>query len=750
MIRMPQVVRGEDGTYYASDLLQQEAIKQLLTVSVCKATAQRLNIPHVCHSMETSVPMLVADHTVMIDPYSSIVAPDIIAHFKPELDAMARQVEVPLADLDPETVKEYSRLCELEGRVYVYKISKRERQRRIAKEQALRVAEGRLAECAMRKTRIETMTSEEILLYLQHRVHHQDASLCEIAKILSRINCPIQEATNRFVKIVVCGGTGLGKSTVMQEIARLCSLQKGRDRCFIELNFSTCQEKGHANMIVGSPPSYIGHDDKNLVDWLIDALAELQERDVKEAEAEAEEDEQQQQQEQDKRRKVIFIHIDEMDKGSLEMFVALNSFLDTGRLTSIKGATFALPVDVFIVFCASSNFGGDYFNALSDDAVARGNLKEARDAIKQAMRAKGMQDCDITRLGRPIPFFPLRQADAHAILRVKLRQYIARGGNVLPSIQMAMQMSEETQEEFVCYVMQGAYCRDEGIRPLEEDMCQELADNVATQREFIQRNLDEARPLPLKGRPVLHFNCIRYRPGLTPALLLENDACLLQRDQTDTFVTRRIQSCLDQQCDVAYFALENKEWDRSLVGIHVLTPMRQVEQQQQTENPLCVNGEGVREILGLINATTEERMAMMVDLMRKCGVTLVMPNGVDHEAHSVESACTTDYSTSQSREDDAISSEKPEKKKTKKTKREKKKKKKKRVHDSEDDKQDDGRDDGKRKRNESHDNENEERRRRHRITTDEQRNDNKEYRTDVEGFTWIESRKGREIGRAHV
>ncbi len=591
LIRVPQLTQYENGDYVTSHAQHEDAIRRMHTVVVSRAHAQAHQLPFVCHSHSEANCHNPFDKTFSINPYSSLVSPEILRDYYAHVELTVPKVRA--SDLSSAVVKDYERLNRLDDRLWLRAVPEHEILARKTAEERARLAEQSLVVCPIQKNRIEEMSSGEIYAWLAHRVQHQEASLMDVAKTLSRINSPIQDSTNRFIKLIVCGSSGLGKSTVCTEIAHLCGLQKSRDRCYIELNFNTCQEKGHANMIVGSPPSYIGHDDENLVDRLLSAYEEIEARDEApvttttavdaNGEAMLVEDEEEETkaviamaERPTQRRRIIMVHIEELDKGSLEMFVALNGFLESGTLTSIKGRVFTLPRDVFLVLCASSNFAADYFNLLSEQQCNTRDITDARRAIRLAMQTKGLQDCDITRLGRCTPFFPLSYEQAHDIMRRKLREFIARGVNCLESIRCAMHMDDTQQEAFIDYLMQGHYCRQEGIRPLENLMREELEDNASSQREFVAHHLDEATPRPLAARPVLRFECIRYRAGLTLQQLLSHDACMNRRDNTDIFISARLQSCLDQHCDIAYFVLEHAEFTDRRNGIHVLTPMKRL------------------------------------------------------------------------------------------------------------------------------------------------------------------------------
>ena len=575
LIRVPQLTQYENGEYITSHSQHEEAIRLQHTVIVSRVQALAYSLPFVCHSHNEANCHNPFDKTFAINPYSSLVSQETLRDYYEHADLTVPKVRA--SALPASVVKDYERLNRLDDRLWLRAVPEHEMQARREAEAQARALEQSTVMCPMQKSRIEEMNAAEIYTWLAHRVQHQSASLMDVAKTLSRINSPIQDATNRFIKLIVCGSSGLGKSTVCTEIARLCGLQKSRDRCFIELNFNTCQEKGHANMIVGSPPSYIGHDDENLVDRLVAAHDEIEEREDGATDGDADpNDEVMVVERPPLRKRVIMVHIEELDKGSLEMFVALNGFLESGTLTSIKGRVFTLPRDVFLVLCASSNFAADYFNGLSDTQCRTRDITDARRAIRDAMQSKGLQDCDITRLGRCTPFFPIVYTQAHDIMRLKLRDFIAHGGNCMASIRGAMHMDDTQQDAFIDYLMQGHYCRQEGIRPLEDVMREELEDNASTQREFVARHLDDAVPRPLAARPVLRFECIRYREGLTLSQLLSHDACMNRRDRTDIFIEARLQSCLDQCCDIAYFVLEHADFTDRCNGIHVQTPMKRM------------------------------------------------------------------------------------------------------------------------------------------------------------------------------
>lgn len=580
-IRIPQL-QVIDGEYVSSQGRHEETIKRHLTVIVSRNAARNYQIPFVCHSMSEFVPSNPLDKSSNVTPYTSLLDEEEVTTY---YNRVAELEEIVSRDsLSPELQAHYDKLNRLDRELWHNHISEGELRQRVANERKRVVKEQARVACHVPIVDIQHMTSKQIRKHLSFHVRNHDRNIMEIAHGLSPISQPIQAGTNLFLKFVFAGSTGIGKTDLINHIAHLCHMQPGGEyrKCHIELNFATCLDKGHANIITGPGPGYAGCDEPCLVDHLLDAVDFLNEKEKEIAERGGE-----------RRVKIIMLEINEMDKGTLSIFTALNSFLNNGHIKSHRNRNFTLPPDVFLIMCACSNFASDYFRSLPPYAPK--NYAEATDKIVAAMKEKGLPEWDIARLGRPIPFFPINKVEAKEIIRFKLRELISKQALYIHRIRMSMSMRDNTQDDFIDHIMDNLYDRNAGnIRQILERLQKEITFNLTTQREFLEENLEVSIPVPLRKRPELVFQRISYeklaaisRSNLTMASFL-SDAYLKERDRSHDLNESNLSECLAAKCDIAFFVLDcgdiiKKKNNKSIIGIHVLSPMPLQPYQEEME-----------------------------------------------------------------------------------------------------------------------------------------------------------------------
>ena len=589
MIRVP-LIREIDGRFVSTQERHEEAIKRHLTVMVSRSVALNCQIPFVCHSMADYCRSNALDKTNNPTPFSSLLEEDELTAFYDRASDFDEMVDRDT--LTPEKRREYEALNRLDQELWRNHISETEYRKRVARENRLTQKEEQSVACRVNKVDIQCMTSDEIYRYLSHQIRNHPENLLDIAHILAQVNHSIQKATNRLIKMVFCGSSGIGKTELIRHIAILFGMQEGGEyeKCHIRIDFATCLEKGHANIITGPGPGYIGCEEPCLVDNLIDALEFIT---MKDAAQQREEEEAVLPNKTTRHRvKVIMLEINEMDKGSPSIFTALNRFLDTGSVSSHRGRHFVLPPDVFLVMCACSNFASDYFCSLPSTThrVTHDRI-EARKKIIEAMSEKGLQEWDIVRLGTLIPFFPIQRNDAREIMLFKLREFIAQKGLYVDHIKMSMSMSEAAQELFIDHLMDNMYTETSGIRHIFYCMKNELTNNLTTQREFLERHIDSSIPVPLAQRPSLHFQCIEYKEGNASSSLtmvnINRDPALRIRDRSHGMNECHIRECLSYKSDIAFFMLDCDTVKRKdTIGVHILSPIPKKQCNKRRGDPI--------------------------------------------------------------------------------------------------------------------------------------------------------------------
>ena len=546
-VQRPQI-RMQDGRYVTSAEMYNDSIKRHLTVSVSLYYAKMFNIPYVRHFYEDQDKSDPLDKTGQQNPYNLILP---INQVKEYYDTMreVRANDVEKVPINSPKIAEYKRLEKLDYDLTLYAVNDVKLKERVASEEERCKREKERVVSPMTKSNIYEMTPSEICNFLSHRVRHHNYCVALVAQILAQIkNAPtFNDNSRHIVKFLLSGPSGIGKNLMIRSVRQLCGMQPGgeNEKASVKLSFNTATDQSQSNIIVGTGVGYIGFDQPCLVDRMCDALTFIQEKKTTAT--------------NQSRNHLIMLEIDEIDKGTNVLFTSLMEFLDRGCITSHKGRVFELPSDVTLLVCSSGNFAASYFNGLpdvtrGDEQYADTHATQAGFEIKKAMRAKGLEDWDIARLGRVLPLFPLNSQQATQILRFKLREFIACGGNYLPKLKMSMDMGDTDQETFVHYIVKHFYVKAQGIRQVEERMIEELEYNKVTQTEFITKHWNDVIPVPLAERPIIHFE--RIEGGAVDDVnTLERDPHMAIRDRDNRLNNHRLRCCIKQRCDIAYLML---------------------------------------------------------------------------------------------------------------------------------------------------------------------------------------------------
>ena len=104
--------------------------------------------------------------------------------------------------------------------------------------------------------KILSMNKEDIKRALRKRVVGQDDAISEVVDIISKTSARIAPKSFLFA-----GSTGCGKTLFVKEYANLLYPKDG----FIKLDMSEYRDSSSISKIIGSPPGYVGYDDRNTI-----------------------------------------------------------------------------------------------------------------------------------------------------------------------------------------------------------------------------------------------------------------------------------------------------------------------------------------------------------------------------------------------------------------------------------------------------------------------------------------------------
>lgn len=403
--------------------------------------------------------------------------------------------------------------------------------------------------------RIEDINTEkELINYFAYHIKFQENAIKSIAHTIFGMKYAdvdtIRSDQNANIKSILASGvSGTGKSAMASLIRPLFHMEQGaiNQHCYIELRLANYSDSSHRNAINGPGPGFEGMHETCLVDRLEAARLSIEQRGMA---THAEQP------------NVILVFIDELckPKSDVRVLDSLNSLLSDGILNRSSGnITFRLPNNCKLLFYSTANYGESEIVNFRD---SRRNDRRAVLAIRRDMKYKGVQPCDIGRIGNIVPFFPLKPMEAREILRASMDHYFDRP--------RSFRMLEEDRARFVDFYFTGNYTRAQGVRNPILTIQEELA-HVHTLERYLYHtpipdtslltNTSAIPPTPI----LLRFNILRhteYAPHLTgvndedtPSVLGDlyepiKIACL--RDDVDA---GNIIDCVDTGSDIGYASL---------------------------------------------------------------------------------------------------------------------------------------------------------------------------------------------------
>lgn len=401
----------------------------------------------------------------------------------------------------------------------------------------------------------------EIVKFFNQTVMHQEGTtdLAEAVLAVRSGGGPEPEDKN-IVACVISGTSGCGKTEAALQARKLFNMEHDNVH-YIYYHFGSYKtEDIHAQM-VGVSQGYRGYGDPCLVDKLNDALEHnrLKKEDqtgkkiTKKSEIEA------------LYPKVIYIHIDELDKAHPDIMDSLNNLLDKGYMCakSPKIPPFNLPVQttLFIVFTA--NFGEQ---ALIHYGPQMDYMK-AVEEVRTSMKHHGFKECDIGRFSHIIPFKPLSREKARAILKDKLPVFIKKYTEKCKKYSPVIHMSEKDQNAFVENCLDRGYSIERGIRQAVFNMKNELKTKQDFQLDHLKQHIDTKKvSLPLNPPPEMKFNSIEFREHLN-TILLKEESKDMELALGDTFAEMGIQRCLQRKTSIDYLSLSHESMNKPFIGI---------------------------------------------------------------------------------------------------------------------------------------------------------------------------------------
>jgi len=218
--------------------------------------------------------------------------------------------------------------------------------------------------------------------FLQKAIVGQNEPISEIMKHLKLMQSGLSDNTNLFF----IGPTGVGKT----ELAKVLTKKMfGSHDKLLKINCGEYSNSHEYAKLIGSPPGYIGHNEKGI----------LSERAEKSNE--------------------WIIVFDEIEKGHAKLFDLLLNLMDEGVLTDSHGNTLDFTKSV-IIFTSNVGMKDNVGQAKVGFDGVKSTYESARDDIEKAFKDKFSPEF-INRLDTVIYFNSLNKNDAEKIVRLQLK-----------------------------------------------------------------------------------------------------------------------------------------------------------------------------------------------------------------------------------------------------------------------------------------------------------------------------------------
>lgn len=484
--------------------------------------------------------------------------------------------------------------------------------------------------------RLEDVEEEkELIEYFSYHIKFQDRAIRVIAHDIFVMKYSAVKSTSLSRKnninissIIACGTSGIGKTELMKLIRPLFHMEEGgtNEICFIQYCFGNITNPSHLNVIHGPGSGYKDSEKPCLVDKLDSAKdfiyktnnIVIDNRNNDESiDQEEEEEEESNSSIKDNsiiKPNVIIVFIDELckPKEDINVLNPFNSILSSGILQrSSDDLTFKLPTDITLLFYFTANYGAD---AIIHMPIK--NYNTAKQYIEKDMRRRSVQECDIARLGKIVPFFPLSEEEARIIIRFNIDSYFD-DDDEYPFI-----MDSEDRDRFICYYFQGNYTKQHGIRNLSRWIEKELQSNLITQNHNIFEYTKKNTPKPLiNPKPKLHFHVIDYNSYISSIDTMK-DYPVITNSLAYGMNSDNLNDILEEKSNIGYFMLCHDSLHFPCINIaqpqsdddhdnNDILSEEQQQQQHEEKEDVNIDSNELNKIMSLLNSLTKDNRVMI-------------------------------------------------------------------------------------------------------------------------------------------
>jgi len=375
---------------------------------------------------------------VLRDPQDAILKKQEIRQAELDLEDALREGDIERA----RTLKSAREDLELQWEKLNKKNQRADKRRRpvVGENEIAEVVAGWTKIPVSKLTENEAARLQKLEETLHKRVIGQEEAVSAVAKAVRRGRVGLKDPKRPIGSFLFLGPTGVGKTEVSKALAEAVF---GNEDAMIRVDMSEYMEKHSVSKMIGSPPGYVGHEDGGQLSEKV------------------------------RRNPFSVVLFDEIEKAHPDVFNILLQVLDDGHITDSQGRKVDFKNTIIIM---TSNAGAQ---SIIEPKKLGFGVHEDEKQDHERMKNNVMEE--VKRLFKP-EF--LNRIDETIVFRALNKDDMKQIVTLMAS-ELQKRCREQLQIELVirdaakAYIVEKAYDRKYGARPLRRKIQDEIEDRLA-------------------------------------------------------------------------------------------------------------------------------------------------------------------------------------------------------------------------------------------------------------------------------